>query len=109
MSTESKNERDFSTVVSFVSALAFGAMLAILQALRFSRPQISFALSIWTPRRRNYNMITSQRIAIVGGTAGIGLGLARMAANAGAEVHLGGSTRTKPVCSRRSSVRGTSA
>jgi len=40
-------------------------------------------------------MITNQKIAIVGDTAGIGLALARMAADAGAEVRLGGSTRNK--------------
>ena len=40
-------------------------------------------------------MLTNQKIAIVGGTAGIGLALARMAADAGAEVHLGGSSRNK--------------
>jgi NAD(P)-dependent dehydrogenase (short-subunit alcohol dehydrogenase family) len=45
--------------------------------------------------QRNYNMLTDQKIAIVGGTAGIGLALARMAADAGAEVRLGGSSRDK--------------
>jgi len=40
-------------------------------------------------------MITDQKIGIVGGTAGIGLALAAMAADAGAEVHLGGSSRNK--------------
>lgn len=48
MNTESKTERDFSTVVAFCSALAFGAMLAVLQTLRLSKPEISFNLSIWT-------------------------------------------------------------
>jgi NAD(P)-dependent dehydrogenase (short-subunit alcohol dehydrogenase family) len=38
---------------------------------------------------------TNQKIAIVGGTSGIGLALARMAADAGAEVRLGGSSRDK--------------
>src|SRR5260221_10564136 len=45
--------------------------------------------------RRNHNMMTDQKIGIVGGTAGIGLALAGMAAVAGAEVHLGGSSRNK--------------
>lgn len=41
-------------------------------------------------KRAELLMITNQKIAIVGGTAGIGLALARMAADAGAKVHLGG-------------------
>src|SRR6266404_5421533 len=45
--------------------------------------------------RRNYNMITDQKTGILGGTAGIGLALAGMAADAGAEVHLGGISRNK--------------
>jgi uncharacterized BrkB/YihY/UPF0761 family membrane protein len=48
MNTESKSGRALSTVVAFSSALAFGGMLAILQALRFSKPEISFNFSIWT-------------------------------------------------------------
>jgi len=48
MNTESKSEWDFSTVVAFSSALAFGAMLAILQAWRLSKSEISFHFSIWT-------------------------------------------------------------
>ncbi len=48
MDTESKSERDLSTIVAFSSALAFGAMLAVLQALRVREPEISFAFSIWT-------------------------------------------------------------
>jgi NAD(P)-dependent dehydrogenase (short-subunit alcohol dehydrogenase family) len=40
-------------------------------------------------------VITNQKIAIVGGTAGIGLALARIAADAGAQVVLGGSIRNK--------------
>ena len=40
-------------------------------------------------------MITDQKTGIVGGTAGIGLALAGMAADAGAEVHLGGISRNK--------------
>jgi len=40
-------------------------------------------------------MITNQKIAIVGGTAGIGLALAQMAADAAAEVRIGGSSRDK--------------
>src|SRR5258708_16446731 len=45
--------------------------------------------------RRNHNLMADQKIGIVGGTAGIGLALAGMAADAGAEVHLGGSSRNK--------------
>ncbi len=48
MNTESKTERDFSTVVAFSSALAFGAMLAILHAWRLNKSEISFEFSIWT-------------------------------------------------------------
>jgi uncharacterized BrkB/YihY/UPF0761 family membrane protein len=48
MNTESKSERDFSTVVAFSSTLAFGAMLAVLQALRVSKSESSFDFSIWT-------------------------------------------------------------
>ncbi len=48
MNTETKSERDFSTVVAFSSALAFGAMLAVLQALRVSKSETSFDFSIWT-------------------------------------------------------------
>jgi NAD(P)-dependent dehydrogenase (short-subunit alcohol dehydrogenase family) len=40
-------------------------------------------------------MLTNQKIAIVGGTAGIGLALAQMAADAGATVYLGGSSSDK--------------
>ena len=40
-------------------------------------------------------MITNQHIAIVGGTAGIGLAVAQMAADAGAEVRLAGSSRDR--------------
>lgn len=40
-------------------------------------------------------MITTQHITIVGGTAGIGLAVAQMAADAGAEVRLGGSSRDR--------------
>src|SRR4029077_6631531 len=40
-------------------------------------------------------MITNQHIVIVGGTAGIGLAVAQMAADAGAEVRLGGSNRDR--------------
>src|SRR6266567_2739274 len=40
-------------------------------------------------------MITNQKMAIVGGTAGIGLAVAQMAAAIGAEVRLGGSSRNK--------------
>ena len=39
--------------------------------------------------------MTDQKIAIVGGTAGIGFAVARMASDAGAEVRLGGSSRDK--------------
>ena len=48
MDTKSKNERDLPTVVAFSSALPFGAMLAVLQALRFTKSEISFDFSIWT-------------------------------------------------------------
>jgi len=40
-------------------------------------------------------MITNHHIAIVGGTAGIGLAVAQMAADAGAEARLGGSSRDR--------------
>jgi NAD(P)-dependent dehydrogenase (short-subunit alcohol dehydrogenase family) len=40
-------------------------------------------------------VITTQHIAIVGGTAGIGLAVAQMAADAGAEARLGGSSRDR--------------
>src|SRR6266566_7101423 len=40
-------------------------------------------------------MMTDQKIAIVGGTAGIGFAVARMASDAGAEVRLGRSSRDK--------------
>ena len=49
MNTETKSDRDFSTVVVFSSALAFGAMLAVLQALRLTKSETSFNFSIWTP------------------------------------------------------------
>ena len=48
VNTESKSEWDFSTVVAFSSALAFGGMLGVLQGLRFNYPEISFHFSIWT-------------------------------------------------------------
>jgi pimeloyl-ACP methyl ester carboxylesterase len=48
MNTESKNERDLSTVVAFSSAVAFGAMLAVLQAVHVSKQETSFDVSIWT-------------------------------------------------------------
>jgi uncharacterized BrkB/YihY/UPF0761 family membrane protein len=48
MDSESKVERDLSTVVAFSSAVAFGAMLGVLQALRVNKPEISFHFSIWT-------------------------------------------------------------
>ena len=48
MKTESKGERGFSTMIAFLSALAFGGMLAIAQALRVSQAEISFRLSFWT-------------------------------------------------------------
>ena len=48
MNTESKTELDFSTVVAFCSALAFGSMLAILHAWRLNKSEISFEFSIWT-------------------------------------------------------------
>jgi hypothetical protein len=48
MIEEPKNERDFSLVVAFSSALGLGTMLAVGQALRFRKPAISFDLSIWT-------------------------------------------------------------
>ncbi len=48
MHTESDNERDFSTIVTFSSALGFGEVLALSEALRVSEPAISFHLSIWT-------------------------------------------------------------
>jgi hypothetical protein len=43
-----KSERDFSLVVAVSSALGMGTMLAVSQALRFSKPSISFDFSIWT-------------------------------------------------------------
>jgi hypothetical protein len=46
--TESKSDRDLSTIVAFSSAFGFGAVLAVSQALRVSNPEISFAFSIWT-------------------------------------------------------------
>jgi len=48
MHTESDNERDFSTIVAFASALGFGGVLALSEALCVSKPAISFHLSIWT-------------------------------------------------------------
>src|SRR5258708_21114161 len=48
MHTESHNERDFSTIVTFSSALGFGGVLALSEALGVSKPAISFHLSIWT-------------------------------------------------------------
>jgi pimeloyl-ACP methyl ester carboxylesterase len=48
MNTESKNERDLSTIVAFSSAVAFGAMLAVLQAVHVSKQETSFDVSIWT-------------------------------------------------------------
>jgi len=48
MNTESKSKRDFSTIVTFASALGFGGVLALSQALRVSKPAIFFHYSIWT-------------------------------------------------------------
>jgi len=48
VNTESKSERDFSTIVTFSSALGFGAILTLSQALRVSKLAITFHLSIWT-------------------------------------------------------------
>ncbi len=47
VNTESKSERDFSTIVTFSSALGFGAILTLSQALRVSKLAITFHLSIW--------------------------------------------------------------
>ena len=48
MNTETKSERDLSTIVTFSSALGFGGVLAISQALRVGKSAISFDFSIWT-------------------------------------------------------------
>ncbi len=48
LETESKSERDFSTIVAFLSAFGFGAILALLQALRVSKPEFSFHVTNWT-------------------------------------------------------------
>jgi hypothetical protein len=48
MKTESRSEREFSTMVALLSAVAFGGMLAIAQALRVSQTGITFRPSLWT-------------------------------------------------------------
>jgi hypothetical protein len=46
--TESKTEREFSTMIAFLSALSFALMLAIAQSLRITETGTSFRFSLWT-------------------------------------------------------------
>jgi hypothetical protein len=48
MNRESKSEREFSTIIALLSAVSFGGMLAIGQALRTGQTGITFRLSFWT-------------------------------------------------------------
>lgn len=48
MKTESKTEREFSTMIAFLSALSFGGMLAIAQAVRVGQTGFAFRFSFWT-------------------------------------------------------------
>jgi len=45
---ESKNEHDFSIIVTLAGALGIGAILALSQALRIHKSEATFQLSIWT-------------------------------------------------------------
>jgi hypothetical protein len=45
---ESNSEREFSTMIAFLSALSFGLMLALAQAVRMGQAGISIRLSPWT-------------------------------------------------------------
>src|SRR5262245_38106965 len=46
--TESKSEREFSTMIAFLSSLCFALMLAIAQGLRMGETGVSFKWSLWT-------------------------------------------------------------
>src|SRR5262249_24404481 len=46
--TESKKERELSTMIAFSAALSFALMLAIAQSVRIGETGISLKLSLWT-------------------------------------------------------------
>ncbi|PWU20013.1 MAG: hypothetical protein C5B50_05020 [Verrucomicrobia bacterium] len=48
MEKEAKNERVLLTMIAFLSALAFGGMLATAQAVQISQTEIGFRFSVWT-------------------------------------------------------------
>jgi len=48
MKRESNREREFSTMIAFLSALSFAVMLAIAQAVRMDQGGMSLRLSLWT-------------------------------------------------------------
>ena len=48
MNRESKNEREFSTMIAFLCAFAFGGMLGIAQGVRLDQTGIAFRFSLWT-------------------------------------------------------------